>query len=82
MIPVRVKLFAVLREQVGRDEFEIELPEGTSRARVPAILEAAYRELAPVWRKCLIAVNGRCGSADTVLAAGDVLGILPPVSGG
>lgn len=74
---VRVRLFAALRERAGRSEVEIELPEG---ARVGDALER-LRDVAgdvPV----VMAVNRDYADADVVLAAGDELALIPPVSGG
>jgi molybdopterin synthase catalytic subunit len=74
---VRVRLFAALRERAGHSEVEIELPEG---ARVADALER-LRDIAgdvPV----VMAVNRDYADADVVLAAGDELALIPPVSGG
>ncbi len=74
---VRVRLFAQLRERAGRSELELELPEG---ARVRDAL-AAVGPLAdglPV----VMAVNREYAAEDAVLAAGDELALVPPVSGG
>jgi molybdopterin synthase catalytic subunit len=74
---VRVRLFAVLRERAGHSEVEIELPDG---ARVADALEH-LRDIAgdvPV----VMAVNRDYADADVVLAAGDELALIPPVSGG
>jgi molybdopterin synthase catalytic subunit len=76
-VVVRVRLFAQLRERAGRSELELELPEG---ARVRDAL-AAVGPLAdglPV----VMAVNREYAAEDAVLAAGDELALVPPVSGG
>jgi MoaE-MoaD fusion protein len=74
---VTVRLFAQLRERAGREELELELPEG---ARVRDAL-AAVEDLAgglPV----VMAVNREYAGDDTALAPGDELALVPPVSGG
>ena len=74
---VRVRLFAALRERAGGSEVEIELPEG---ARVQDALDR-LRDVAgdlPV----VMAVNRNYADADSPLAAGDELALIPPVSGG
>jgi molybdopterin converting factor subunit 1 len=74
---VSVRLFAGLREQAGRREVKVTLPEG---ARVRDALEAldGLCEGVPV----VMAVNREYADPDTPLAAGDELALIPPVSGG
>jgi len=76
-VNVTVRLFAVLRERAGRDQLELELPEG---ARVGDVL-ARVEHLAP-GVELVLAVTREYADADTVLAAGDELALVPPVSGG
>jgi molybdopterin synthase catalytic subunit len=76
-VKVSVRLFAGLRERAGRDELELELPEG---ARVADAL-AAVEHLAP-GVSLVLAVNREYASRDVVLHAGDELAVVPPVSGG
>ena len=80
---VDVKLFAILRERAGRDRVGIELREGSSVGdaldelrREPALGELIERM--PV----TMAVNREYAAADTPLAEGDELALIPPVSGG
>jgi molybdopterin synthase catalytic subunit len=72
-----VRLFAGLRERAGRDELELELPDG---ARVADAL-AQVEHLAP-GVSLVLAVNREYADADLVLSAGDELAVVPPVSGG
>ncbi len=74
---VRVRLFAALRERAGRDELELELPEG---ARVRDALESVA-DLAGGLR-VVMAVNREYADEDVPLRAGDELALIPPVSGG
>jgi MoaE-MoaD fusion protein len=74
---VRVRLFAMLRERAGRDEVELELPEG---ARVADAL-AAVQDLAD-GLSLVMAVNREYARPDDRLAPGDELALIPPVSGG
>ena len=72
-----MRLFAVLRERAGADRLTMELPEG---ARVKDAL-AQLRELAgdlPL----VMAVNREYAPEEQVLAPGDELALIPPVSGG
>jgi molybdopterin converting factor subunit 1 len=74
---VRVRLFAGVRERAGRDELELELPDG---ARVADAL-AQVAHLAP-GTPLVLAVNREYAAPDQVLSPGDELAIVPPVSGG
>lgn len=74
---VSIRLFAGLRERAGRDELELELPDG---ARVADAL-AQVQHLAP-GVSLVLAVNREYADADVVLQAGDELAVVPPVSGG
>jgi MoaE-MoaD fusion protein len=74
---VSVRLFASLRERAGRDELELELPEG---AHVRDAL-AAVDDLAG-GLSLVLAVNREYAPEDQALHAGDELALIPPVSGG
>jgi len=78
-VTVRVRLFAVLRERAGRDMLELELPEGASVADALAAPQVA--ELAGGLH-CVLAVNREYAEPGQLLAAGDELALIPPVSGG
>ncbi|HZV72210.1 MAG TPA: molybdenum cofactor biosynthesis protein MoaE [Conexibacter sp.] len=74
---VRIRLFAMLRERAGASELSLELPDG---ARVRDAL-AAVEQLA-AGLPLVMAVNRAYADADTPLAPGDELALIPPVSGG
>jgi MoaE-MoaD fusion protein len=74
---VRIRLFAGLRERAGRDELELELPDG---ALVADALRAVDDLAADV--PLVMAVNREYASPGDVLNAGDELALIPPVSGG
>jgi molybdopterin synthase catalytic subunit len=76
-VKVRVRLFAVVRERAGRDELELELPDGACVA--DALAQVAH--LAP-GLSLVLAVNREYATPDVVLHAGDELAVVPPVSGG
>ncbi|HEX6228446.1 MAG TPA: molybdenum cofactor biosynthesis protein MoaE [Solirubrobacterales bacterium] len=80
---LQVRLFAILREQAGRESIEIELEEGATVAEALAALRggsplAETLERLPV----RMAVNREYAAPETRLAAGDELALIPPVSGG
>ena len=74
---VRVRLFAGLRERAGSSELELELPEG---ARVRDALDRLGHVAGDL--PVVMAVNRDYADADALLAAGDELALIPPVSGG
>lgn len=82
MIRVRLLFFASLRDLAGANEAALELPAG-------ATIETAWSEtvrrwpaLAPRRASLAFALNERLARPDARLAEGDVLALLPPVSGG
>jgi molybdopterin synthase catalytic subunit/molybdopterin converting factor small subunit len=73
---VTVRLFAVLRERAGRDSLELDLDDGATVR--DAIAAVAAADGVPV----VMAVNREVAAEDVVLAPGDELALIPPVSGG
>jgi len=79
---VHLRLFASLREAVGREALELDLPEGATAEEAWRRLAEEHPGVAP-WRKSLAAaVNRAYTRFDTPLAEGDEVVFLPPVSGG
>lgn len=79
---ISVLVFSRLREVIGADQLELELPEPGVLGDVVAKLEAAHPGLAD-WRgKLLLARNGEWADADTPIADGDEIALMPPVQGG
>lgn len=76
---VTVRLFASLREAVGRERVALELPAGTRAgsvwSRLPDVGGAP-----PAGTR--YAVNGEWTDPGTVLSDGDELALILPVSGG
>ena len=79
---IRVRLFAIQRELVGAREVELELPLGSSIEDAWTALVALHPTLAPGRAYVRFARNADYADADTALADGDELAIIPPVSGG
>jgi len=82
MLQVRVRLFALQRQQLGRRELTLGLPPG-------ATIEDAWLELArlhpilqPARGSMRFARNGEYVDVGTGLADGDELALIPPVAGG
>jgi sulfur-carrier protein len=79
---VAVKLFAAGRELAGTSETYVELAGGATVGDVRRALAAQHTALAPLVARSLMAVNAEYAHDATVLAVGDELALIPPVSGG
>jgi molybdopterin synthase sulfur carrier subunit len=79
---VRVRLFASLREAVGRSEVDLELPAGATAEEAWRALAADHAGLADRRARLTAAINRRYAPFDAPLADGDELVFVPPVSGG
>ena len=80
MIHVRVLCFGVLKDWLGAPAAMLELPEGATVASLLEQLRA--RPAAAVLRGIAVSVNAEYANGAHVLADGDEVGLLPPVSGG
>lgn len=78
---VRVRLFASLRERLRSSELLRELPSGATVADLIAALEGDFPAFANSGRVS-IAVNAEYVDPQHVLADGDEVALIPPVSGG
>jgi molybdopterin synthase catalytic subunit len=80
---VRIRLFAVLRECVGRESIDLELDDGATVADAINSLQADG-PLADALRgmPVLMAVNRDYAPPTRALLASDELALIPPVSGG
>lgn len=80
MPTITVLYFAAMREQRGRDREILETEAGTP--------ESLYEELSARHafrmprRSIVVAINDELARWDTPLQDGDVLALLPPISGG
>src|SRR5690348_5582645 len=79
---VRVLYFAVVRERLGRDHDELELPARADVAAAWRELERRHPALASLRPAIKLAVNEEFAAADRALADGDVIALIPPVAGG
>lgn len=82
--PLRVHVigFATAGEALGDRPVDLELPAGSTVADLRRRLEESYPDLAPLWPRVAVAVDGEMAADDTALADGCEVALLPPVSGG
>jgi molybdopterin synthase catalytic subunit/molybdopterin converting factor small subunit len=79
---IRILFFGVLKDLVGRSTDLVDFPEGT---RLQDVLTHYVRQaprLEPMLTALALSVNQEYASPGRKLAAGDEVGLLPPVSGG
>lgn len=82
MIEVNVKLFAVIRDIVGKDELKVSVDDGSSASSVLQKLAQQHPRLNE-WKNHLrIAVNYEYVPMEHPLRQNDEVAIIPPVSGG
>ena len=78
----RVLFFGMLRELTGRPSEDAEFPEGTDLRDVFESYARRYPALAGMARSIVMARNQEFAELSTLLAEGDEVAFLPPVSGG
>jgi molybdopterin converting factor subunit 1 len=81
-ITVRVRAFALLREALGAAELAVTLPAGADVAALLARLDDDHPDAKLPGRRFTTAVNRSYAPPETVLADGDEVALIPPVSGG
>ena len=79
---IRVLLFARLRELAERDDFEMEVPDGSTLGEVWSRLQAEQPGLKAFSHPPLMTRSQEYASPETVLEAGEEVAFFPPVSGG
>lgn len=82
MIRVRVELFGRAATQSGAREVSLELPEGATLRDAAVALAARFPALDWVPEICRPARNLEYGAWADVVADGDEVSFIPPVSGG
>jgi molybdopterin synthase catalytic subunit len=81
-VHIRVRLFALQRQQLGRRELELELLDGASIEEAWRALAAGHPILEPARAAMRFARNGAYAEPGERLADGDELALIPPVAGG
>jgi molybdopterin converting factor subunit 1 len=79
---VRVRLFAMQREIAGTREVALDLPAGATIEDAWTALVERFPRLAPGRAAVRFAHHGAYTDAETALADGDEVAMIPPVSGG
>lgn len=79
---VTVRYFALVREITGRRTEEREVPEGASVGTLIEQIVADHPPVERLRRASMLMVNQEYVQPDHVLAEGDEVALIPPVSGG
>jgi molybdopterin synthase catalytic subunit len=79
---IHVRYFAVLRERLGREEEDLELPAGSSVGAVLDVLSGRHDAVGLLRRHLQVAVNQTMAPVEQRLLDGDELALIPPVAGG
>ena len=79
---VLVLLFGSLREAAGAKELSVELPERARVVELRALLALSQPAFEALAGRLRVAVNREFAADDAMLADGDEVAFLPPVSGG
>lgn len=79
---ITIRFFAAARDLVGCESVEHDLPPRATVADLKAALVAEFPVLATLLRHSMIAVGHDYASDAFVLADGNEVAVIPPVSGG
>lgn len=79
---VKVLFFGMLRDLIGHSEQELELPENACLGSVLTHYSTHFPQLLEMADSILLAHNQQFATRDSMLADGDEVALMPPVSGG
>ncbi len=79
---VSVLLFAAAAEAAGQCRLDVEIGAGIDAAKVLDLVVARCPGAGDILRQSALAVNERYATPATPVRSGDVVAIIPPVSGG
>jgi len=77
---VKIKLFASVKQKIGKNELEIKIEKDTSLKNFLSILRKKYPALDTA--HLVVAINHEFASLDKMIKDEDEIALLPPVSGG
>ncbi len=79
---VKVLYFSSIKDKIKKREEILEIPDNAAVSNLKNILKQLYPQISEVIDKVMIAVNEEYVSDETRLKEGDIIAIIPPVSGG
>ena len=82
MPTVNVRLFASLKDAIGEREITLALPEGATIDALRACVGERYPAVKPLLPNVVCAVGEEYVPDTHALREGDLVALIPPVSGG
>lgn len=82
MPTVSVTLFAGLQQMVGRRNIDVDVPEPATVAHLRDRVVEDYPVLEPFMSTLVCAIGDEMVPTERVLAPGDRVELIPPISGG
>lgn len=79
---VRVKLFAIAREKVGKPSINVELPDQATVRQLRSAVAQQYPNLASAVAHSRFAVNSQYAADGAAIPPEAEIALIPPVSGG
>ena len=79
---VKIFFFATLSEYVGAKTVELEIPAGTTVAKVKELLVKKYPKMASAKKSIMAAVNREYAASEQIIPLEAEIAFFPPVSGG
>ena len=81
MMIIKTLFFGIAKDLIGASELKIDVAENSSVKDLETILKNEFSTLENL-NSYAIAVNEAYANDDLILKTGDVVAIIPPVSGG
>ena len=78
---IKILTFGIAKEICGGSQLRLEVPDQVTAGALKQMLQEQYPRLGGL-ASFLLAVNEDFAEQETVIAAGDEVAIIPPVSGG
>lgn len=79
---IQIRLFATLKDRIGREVISVHIPDGASVADLLQAVAETYPALRPYLPSTIVAVNHEFAFPGDALQPGDEIALFPPVSGG
>lgn len=79
---LRIRLFAALRDKVGAEIVEVQLPDTSRVSDLRRALAHRFPELDPLLKRSAVAVAEEYANDDAILDPDQPVALIPPVSGG
>jgi molybdopterin synthase catalytic subunit len=81
-VRVTLRFFAIMRERIGESERQVAFAGGSRVADVLTYVEHEFEAIAPLFRSSMLMRNHEYVDREELLADGDEIAFIPPVSGG